>query len=73
MGPGLPRPKAERAAYFGEETGWARCPVFERERLAPGAEVAGPALVEEPGASIVLYPGHRARADAYGNLHVTVS
>jgi N-methylhydantoinase A len=68
----LPRPKGERAAYFGDEMGWAGCSVIERARLAPGAEVAGPLLIEEPGASIVLYPGHRARADAYGNLHVAV-
>jgi N-methylhydantoinase A len=46
--------------------------VFERDHLASGAEIAGPALVEEPGATVVLYPGHQARLDAYGNLHVTV-
>jgi N-methylhydantoinase A len=68
-----PAPKGERAAYFGGETGWRRCPVFERDGLGAGAEVAGPALVEEPGATIVLYPGHRARVDALGNLLVTAS
>jgi N-methylhydantoinase A len=46
--------------------------VFERHALAAGARVAGPALVEEPGATIVLYPGHRATVDGVGNLHVAV-
>jgi N-methylhydantoinase A len=68
-----PVPKGERAAYFGRETGWRRCPVFERDGLAVGVELAGPVLVEEPGATIVLYPGHRARVDALGNLHITTS
>jgi len=71
-GPGAPAPKGERAAYFGAGAGWVRSPVFERDGLGIGAELSGPALVEEPGATVVVYPGHRARADAFGNLHVAV-
>jgi N-methylhydantoinase A len=67
-----PSPKGERAAYFGEGRGWLRCPVFERHALGAGAELLGPVLVEEPGATVVVYPGYRAVADALGNLHVTV-
>jgi len=67
-----PAPKGERAAYFGRGPGWLRCPVFERHGLGVGAALLGPALVEEPGATVVVYPGHRATADAFGNLHVTV-
>ncbi len=67
-----PAPKGEREAYFGQGAGWLRCPVFERRALGAGGEIAGPALVEEPGATVVLYPGHRATADAFGNLHVTI-
>jgi N-methylhydantoinase A len=67
-----PAPRAHRDAYFGAGTGWRRCPVLDRATLVPGDALAGPAFVEEPGATIVLYPGHRARVDAYGNLHVTV-
>jgi N-methylhydantoinase A len=36
-----------------------------------GATAAGPAIVEFPGQSVVVPPGMRATADAYGNLHVT--
>ena len=72
-GSGSPVPKSERAAYFGRETGWRRCPVYARSGLAVGVELRGPALVEEPGATIVLYPGHHARVDGLGNLLVTTS
>ena len=58
----VPVPKGERPAYFGS-AGWLDCPVFERHGLGAGAVVAGPALVEEPGATVVVYPGHRGTVD----------
>jgi N-methylhydantoinase A len=44
------------------------CPVWERERLPARAELSGPALVEEFGATTVIPPGWRATVDAHGNL-----
>jgi N-methylhydantoinase A len=64
-------PKGERRVYFGS-AGWLPCPVFERAALGPATELVGPALVEEAGATIVVYPGHRAVSDALGNLHVAL-
>jgi N-methylhydantoinase A len=66
-----PRPKGERRVYLSG-AGWVPCPVFERAGLGPGAALAGPALVEEAGATIVLYPGHRGTVDGLGNLLVSV-
>jgi N-methylhydantoinase A len=40
---------------------------------APGSEVAGPAIVEFPGQSVVVPPGATARADDFGNLHVRLA
>jgi N-methylhydantoinase A len=37
----------------------------------PDASVAGPAIIEFPGQSLVVPPGSRAVADRLGNLHVT--
>ena len=65
-------PKDFRKAYFGQATGWQQVPVFERAGLSVGAALEGPALIEEPGAAIVLYPGHRLDVDAYGNLSITL-
>jgi N-methylhydantoinase A len=44
--------------------------VYERDLLGPGAELEGPAVVEEPAASTVVFPGQRLRVDDYGNLIV---
>jgi N-methylhydantoinase A len=44
--------------------------VFERSLLGPGAELEGPAVVEEPAASTVVFPGQRLRVDEFGNLIV---
>ena len=65
-------PKGHRGVYFGDDAGRRRCPVFDRRDLGAGVTVDGPALVEESGTVIVVYPGHRAEVDAVGNLHVSV-
>jgi N-methylhydantoinase A len=46
------------------------CPVWERERLPAGAELRGPAIVEEFGATTVLSPGWRGVVDEHGNLRL---
>ena len=69
---GPPTPKGVRAAYFGTAAGWRDCPVFERTALSPGATLDGPAIVEEAGATIILYPGHGLEVDGYGNLIIAV-
>jgi N-methylhydantoinase A len=42
--------------------------IYERERLGARAEVEGPAVIEEPAASTVVFPGQRLRVDEFGNL-----
>lgn len=65
---GGPRAKAERLAYFAE-IGEARpTPVYERAELRPGSELRGPAIVEQPDTTTVVYPGQRLRVDAHANL-----
>ncbi|HEU0245516.1 MAG TPA: hydantoinase/oxoprolinase family protein, partial [Gaiellaceae bacterium] len=44
--------------------------VFERALLGAGSELEGPAVVEEPAASTVVFPGQRLRVDDFGNLIV---
>ncbi|HKW91061.1 MAG TPA: hydantoinase/oxoprolinase family protein, partial [Methylomirabilota bacterium] len=44
------------------------CPVWERDRLPATAELRGPAIVEEFGATTVVPPGWRGRMDDLGNL-----
>ena len=46
------------------------CPVWERERLPERAMLAGPAIVEEFGATTVVLPGWTGVVDAHGNLRL---
>jgi N-methylhydantoinase A len=65
-----------RRVYFEAETPatgeWLEAPVWRREALLAGNEIAGPAIVEEISATTVLYPGDRARVDEIGSLIVEV-
>jgi N-methylhydantoinase A len=51
---------------------WRHCPVWWRDALLAGNQIAGPAIVEEVSATTVLYPGDHARVDAVGSLIVEV-
>lgn len=46
-------------------------PVHDRERLAPGTRIDGPALLVERNATTVVEPGWRAEIDAGGHLVLT--
>ncbi|RJK97172.1 hydantoinase/oxoprolinase family protein [Vallicoccus soli] len=47
---------------------WVDTPVYWRPDLAPGDEVAGPAVLEEFGSTVPLHPGVGAAVDRHGNL-----
>ncbi|GIX47848.1 MAG: methylhydantoinase [Candidatus Tectimicrobiota bacterium] len=66
-------PVGWRQAYVPESGGLVRCPVYARERLAAGAVLRGPALVEEQEATTLLLPGDVAEVDPWGNLLITVA
>jgi N-methylhydantoinase A/oxoprolinase/acetone carboxylase beta subunit len=44
--------------------------VYDRYRLQPGAELRGPAIVEERESTVVVGPRDRARVDHLLNLIV---
>ncbi len=58
-----------RPVVFSEET--VECPVYARALLAPGDTLSGPAVIEEYGATTVVYPGQRVETDRFGNLILT--
>ena len=60
-------PDSRRPVWFGGAS--YDCPVREREQLAVGATVDGPAIVEEFGATTVVPPGWSGTVDEHGNLH----
>ncbi|MCC7486065.1 MAG: hydantoinase/oxoprolinase family protein [Burkholderiales bacterium] len=67
-----PAPAGRRAVYHDRAHGWMDTPVHARGDLGAGAEIAGPAVIEEMSSTTVLGPGQRALVDAIGNLVVTL-
>jgi N-methylhydantoinase A len=63
-------PVATRRVHLA--SGWAPVPVHDLRRLAPDAEIEGPALVRAHGASTLLEPGDRLRVDAAGHQFVSL-
>ena len=63
---------SSRMAYFEEAGGYVDTPIYDRGALAVGDELAGPAIVEQPDTTFVIYPGHTATLDASNNLVVSV-
>ncbi|WP_329083843.1 MULTISPECIES: hydantoinase/oxoprolinase family protein [unclassified Streptosporangium] len=62
-----PEPAAFREVFYDE---WGTVPIHRRPDLATGAEITGPAVIEEYGSTLPLHPGFTATMDEFGNLEV---
>jgi N-methylhydantoinase A len=60
--------REQRPVWLAEAANFVPCPVYDRDRLQPGNQFAGPAIVEQMDATTVVLPGMTARVDAYLNL-----
>jgi N-methylhydantoinase A len=60
--------ETRRARFDGKELD---CPVYQRERLDVGVELAGPAILDQLDCTTVICPGQIARVDEWKNLIVT--
>lgn len=68
---GPPVPSGEREVYF--DGAFRPTALYDRERLTRGAAFAGPAIINEEGATTVIPPGFDVRVDEYGNLLATAA
>ena len=50
---------------------WIEAPVYRRLDLPPAAMILGPAILEQPDATIFLEPDLAGRVDRFGNLVIT--
>ncbi|HEU4368503.1 MAG TPA: hydantoinase/oxoprolinase family protein [Methylomirabilota bacterium] len=64
--------KGTRPAYFPQPRGFEETTVYDRNRLVPGDEIHGPAVVEEEGSTLVIGPGGVGRVAPSGNILVTL-
>ena len=65
-------PAGERMAYFSSASKPLSAKVYRRETLGAGAEIAGPALIQEHGTTTVLFEHDRCRVAESGELIVAV-
>ena len=73
LGPADAEPalKGAREVDYALE-GKHRADIYGGEKLAPGMEFTGPAIIEDPGTTIVIHPGNRVEIDAYRNTHIHI-
>lgn len=60
-----------RRVHFRESGAFVDCPIYDRARLPPGAQIDGPAILEQMDTTTVVLPGQIARVKSEGNLLLT--
>jgi N-methylhydantoinase A len=60
--------RSERDCYWERSRGLEPTRVYDFDRLGAGHEIEGPAILEGPDTTVVLYPDWVARMDDYGFL-----
>jgi len=66
------KPARTRAVYLAEARKALPCPVYQRETLGAGDEIAGPALIQEHGTTTVLFAQDTLTVAPSGELIITV-
>jgi len=62
--------KGQRQAYFPGAGGYVPTRVYDGDGLSAGSQVAGPAILEMAGTTVLVPPGYGAELDAYRNIHL---
>ena len=62
---------SERRIYA--DGAWHMANIYDRDRLAPGMTVIGPAVIQQFDATTVVEPGATATVDDIGNLRIRVT
>ncbi len=64
--------KARRPVFFAEYGEYVDTPICDAEKLGPGMVIEGPAVVELPTTTIVVFPDHRMSVNSYGDLRIEI-
>jgi N-methylhydantoinase A len=72
-GAGTPTPDGTRAVYLDEDRPAVAYPLYTRETLLAGDEIAGPAVIAEHTATTVIHGGDLLRVGDYGEMVITVA
>jgi N-methylhydantoinase A len=69
--PSEPKPRARRPLFDPQAGEFQDVPIYWRGDLAPGATIAGPAVIAEDDTSTVVSPLFEARLDKFGYIALT--
>lgn len=61
----------ERDVYFEEADGFVQTKIYDRYALKANNKFAGPAIIEQMDATIVIPPGHKVSIDKYHNVMIS--
>jgi N-methylhydantoinase A len=64
--------RGKRAVTFADAHRGVVCPIYLRSGFTPGDRLDGPAVIEEMGATILLYPGDKMQVLPFGHLAIDV-
>jgi N-methylhydantoinase A len=60
--------RGERQVFDSERDGFVTARLYDRDRLGPGDEIAGPAIIDQLDATTLVLADQILRVDAYGTL-----
>jgi N-methylhydantoinase A len=66
-----PDPETSRRVFFDAESEWTPTPIYPGATVHPGVALEGPAIIEEPDTTVVVYPGWSCRLDEDHIYHLT--
>jgi N-methylhydantoinase A len=62
--------RGRRPVIFASKA--VECPIYLRSGFKPGDRLDGPAVIEEVGATILVYPGDKIQVNEFGHLVIDV-
>ena len=69
---GAAAPAAEHEAYFTSAAKPLKAKIYRRPDLSAGAQITGPALIQEHGTTTVLFENDECRVAQSGELIITI-
>tara|TARA_B100000959_G_scaffold173894_1_gene182085 strand:+ start:455 stop:2527 length:2073 start_codon:yes stop_codon:yes gene_type:complete len=63
--------KSKRKVDF-DQMGERVSDIYDFDKLEPNMSFSGPAIVEDPSTTIVIFPGQQCKVDDYANLHINI-
>ena len=64
---------SERLVYWSEPAELINTSTYVGEKLKPGNQIIGPAVIETSNTTVVVHPGRTANVDPFGNFEITLT